>query len=320
MPCDPVSSMETSQSTKPPGAFSGIMVRIVLTVSILALMWVCLRMVSLTVHFVPDATRMDDESLYPGAGSMKADSVAEKRARFPLPLFPGARNAEFGEMLFNGKPFFRCDYEVIAPAERVLQYYRSQLMSAGWRDVTEESVRQAAIVQQPEQHEILDFQNETFLRYYDNMMRTQASFSKPGRHILIAVKDGRKSWASQVGIHYIEYGSPGELSHDLQRMLGLEGDMLKSDGPATFSQTMGSQKAETTIRTSRSGPEDFCRSLVNDFLRQGWREVDIPEKAASPNAGQTACLVNDNQMLLVHVTRDAQNKLSRAIMTRLGSP
>jgi len=294
-----------------------IILRVSLTGVVLVLLWMGIRLIAL-VHGMTEAPGYTSEhATKPNTEAKRAALRAEQTARFPLPLFPGAQEPEFGEMEFNARPFFRCDYDVSASPEEVLYFYRHQLNARGWRDITEDAVRQAAIMQQPEQQGVLDFQNETFLRFYDHMMKTQASFSRSGGHVHVVVKPGAFSWSTRVGITYIEYSSPGELSQELQRSLGVGGYDQPNAGPATFAQNLGGQRAETTILTSRLLPGDYRNDLVQQYRNEGWMEMEGPVPAGSEEAF-VGSLVKDKQMVFMNITYDPQQEVSRAVITTMG--
>lgn len=294
-----------------------IALRVSLTVVVLVLLWMGIRLIALVHGMTESPGHASEPNLAPFAGSALAEERAEQRARFPLPLFPGAQDPEFGEMEFNARPFFRCDYDVSARPEEILFFYRNQLSARGWRDITEDAIRQAAIMQQPEQQGVLDFQNETFLRFYDHIMKTQASFSRSGGHVQVVVKPGAQSWSTRVGITYIEYSSPGELSQELQRSLGVGGIDQPNSGPATFAQNLGGQRAETTILTSRLLPGDYRNDLVDQYRNEGWVEIDVPVPVGSEEAF-IGSLVRDKQMIFLNVTYDPKQEVSRAVISTMG--
>lgn len=300
-----------------PGAKVVLVLRILLTLLALYFLWLCVKFAVLSNRITMDSVyREHPESIYQRTHSEKP-TMEEQRARFPLPLFPGMQNPEFGEMELNGHPFFRVDFDVSARPERILHYYRQQLVSCGWHDITEEAIRKAAMTENPYQEGVLDLQNEAFLRNYDHMMRTQATFTKWGAHATVAVKDGGHPWLTRVGIHYIEYGSPQQLAQELEQSLGIGEQGIDPDHPTTFSQNMGAQRAETTLLTSADPPEVFCQSLVSESLADGWRELDLPQRGNARDDGRSAFLMADNKLLFIQVSFDPEKQVSRAVMTRM---
>jgi hypothetical protein len=251
------------------------------------------------------------------AEAARRAEVADQRARFPLPLFPGAQEPEFGEMEFNGRPFARCDYDVSASPRDVLSFYRDQLAVRGWKDITEDFIRQSSVVQDGEGVGFLDFQNEQFLRFYDHMMNTQATFSRDGGHVQIAVEPGELPWMTRVGVMYVQYGSPEQLSSDLLNTLTGGGRDQPDAGPATFAQNLGDQRAETTILTSRLPPGDYRDDLLLHYRETGWTDL-APPSPVGANTPLTGSLIKGDQMVFLNVTFDPAHEVSRAVITTMG--
>ena len=294
-----------------------VLLRAALTLVVVVLLWMGFRLIMLVHRMTAAPGYTTDHTAMPHPEVYRAEQIADQRSRFPLPLFPGARDPEFGEMEINGRPFFRCDYDVSARPEEVLNFYRHQLIAGGWRDLTEDAIRQAAIMQRPEQQGVLDFQNETFLRYYDHMMKTQASFSRSGAHVQVVVKAGALPWSTRVGITRVEYDSPEELARDLERALGAGGSDQPDTGPATFAQNLGDQRAETTILTSRLPPGDYRDDLLLHYRETGWTDLAPPSPVAA-NAPLTGSLIKGDQMVFLNVTFDPEHEVSRAVITTMG--
>lgn len=295
-----------------------IVLRVALTLVVVIVLGLALKLSAL-IHSISssEAGYLTRETTTRNPDEIHMDDVADRRARFPLPLFPGAQDPEFGEMEFNGHPFARCDYDVSASSLDVLLFYREQLNARGWRDITEDFIRQSSLVQDDERMDFLDFQNEQFLRFYDHMMNTQATFSRDGGHVQIAVEPGERPWTTRVGVMYVQYGSPEQLSRDLQQSLTGGGLDQPFAGPATFAQNLGNQRAETTILTSRLPPGDYRNDLVVQYRDAGWSELDV-RPADESDSSHVGSLIKGDQMVFLNVTFDPEHEVSRAVITTMG--
>ena len=73
----------------------------------------------------------------------------------------------------------------------------------------------------------------------------------------------------------------------------------------------------TRIQTSTLSARKMRDSIVRDYVRDGWKEVDLPPKVAEAN-GYSACLIRGQDMLILNADHDPETKQSRAIVTVMG--
>jgi hypothetical protein len=307
-----------SRSASPIAVRSTIdrILRLGLTLAVGVLVWNCFLMYRLmqnTRDIDAYAGRPDRYSVRPQTPAERQEQI---RADFPLPLYPGAREMEFGRTDINGEPFYRCEYDVRASGERVLQFYRQRLKGAGWMDTSDALLERGLRASEESPAGILGLQDEAFLRYYDHQKKTQATFIRRGASTMVAVAPGERRGFTRVGVRYSTIGDPVELA----RLLGeaLAGDAPGKGPPVEFSQSFGpGETMRTRIHTGTQSARKMRDNLVNRYLREGWTQVDLPREVAQAD-GYSACLIRGRYMIVVNATRNLETRQSRAIVTTMG--
>lgn len=310
-------------SQKPESAAPGrsgfeIGVRIALTLAVGVFVWNCVRMfnlVRITSAVEPYVATSDRQFMdTPWTPQERQRRI---RADFPLPLYPGAKDEEFGQLHMNENPFFRCDYEVAATTEDVLRFYRQRLGRGGWRDTTDDLLAQSSLSQDtPSRPGVLDLQDETFLRYYDHVKRTQATFTRRGAFATIVVDQGSRPYLTRVGIRHMEGGGPEEFARELAGIM--DPSENGSERPLIFSQQFGARESlQTRILTSRKSAKTMRDQMSASYVDKGWTRVEMPPEA-EPKDGFGACLIRGQEMVILHANRDPESRGSKVIVTVLG--
>jgi hypothetical protein len=238
----------------------------------------------------------------------------------PFPLFPGARDLDHGRIDLNGKPFYRCEYDVSAAPARVLRYYSGHYRRRGWRDTTEETLGIALRPSPRNAYRVVDLQNEALLRRYDHLKRTQASFARGDRYVLVAAKEGDRPWRCRVGIQYSEVGSPKRFAAELDRSLGLSGRASSSPQPFTFTQRYGTGEAQTEIFRSRRSSGALYADLVQRYRYAGWKLLPLPRQRDADGPGRHACFMRSDEMAMLNVLPGPRGRGAQAMITTLRNP
>ncbi len=214
-------------------------------------------------------------------------------------------------MLINERSLFRCDYDAHASPEQVLNYYRRWFHGQGWQDMTEAMISPDAAVLGRVAGVPFNPQNEEYLRFYDRLMRTQASFQKGQRHVMISTQPQRRTRTTRVGLQYSEHGSPEEFSSMMARSLGLEQSRQPDPRGLRFSQMSETTRARTAIHQSRKPPESFYAELLSYYQREGWTSFDASDLAP----GLQTVLTRGRETGFLFVSAKESGKGSTAMFT-----
>ena len=239
-------------------------------------------------------------------------------ADFPLPIYVGAQNAEYGQMEFNGIPIHRCEFEVHANAWQILDYYRRQLKARGWREPAADLLENALAAEAQGAGSAELLQNETLLRDLDRRLEREANFTRSGWHARVDVGPGTPPAPSRVGIQVVGAESPEALADVLRHLVSGAGDGVEYPPPASFSQKLGDQQAHTTLRVRPESPARVAAELIAEYEAGGWTLAGPTPTAPNAPNSRSAVMTRAEQMLFLHVAYDEESGLSRALVSVLG--
>ncbi len=242
--------------------------------------------------------------------------TAQPSAHF-WPHFPGSGTAVEHLMVIDGENVVSEYWETMASASEVLDYYREQMASRGWHDVTE-----SELGLEPETQvlggEKNSLQNEAYLRIYEQKMETCLILRRDPWSMQIDVEPGSTARQRRVSFFAVSHPSVQEFSG---RMAGrLASASAGTDEGAAFesSETSGGVTYETTMRSSGKTPEAFFAVMLESLTRRGWRmQIELPVKPSKEGTVEKFALLEgkDGYACLI-VTPKPDGRGSSAIFTR----
>lgn len=242
-------------------------------------------------------------------------AAARVPTRTPWPSFPGSGGRQVTSVNVNGIPFINDTIELSASRDRILGFYRSRMGRLGWKDTTEEYFRL-----QPEAVNCSglprSLQNESYLRHYDEILRSNLVLQRGDESLHIRLEPGSKRNRKQVLFSYMGAASLNDFSNDLAERTRKSKRSRRHQPWVESSQVMGPDLYTTRMFRSRLGPQRHYEQLVTRLEDQGW--TTMPESrqvAAETGAKHFAYLSRGGEFAMVFVRHSTEGAGSYGMMT-----
>lgn len=232
----------------------------------------------------------------------------------PIPMMPGAKRPTGVKMNFNGGDFIRVEFDTHARFSDVLRFYRNWLRQRGWSDWVEDSYRPRHGGSFQEIPGLPGgMQNESLLRFYDQMQRNQLNFAKGDKRVSVFAKPSEdRPYGNRIALQYMEKGSPAAITRGRGRK--------RYQPIMQFSERMGKDVMRTSFIQDRTKPAEFHRVLVSRFRRQGWETATVPYPKGRELPDHYTQMGRGPDSLYLQVMPNSEAKGSIATITTVSSP
>ena len=264
--------------------------KVLLTVMAVAVLLTSLKL-ALTAQSLLDFSRSQppppsflSSSPHPSGGN---DSVS-----VPWPEFPHSGPRRVRTSLINRVRTITDGWTTSAPVADVLAYYRDQMLSRGWRDVTEETYSL-----QPQRHQDLNSAGaELFAADYRKIMDSTLVLTSGQWTMHIVAAPSQRLPQNLVAIYAIEAPSLKEFSDALQATFA-----PNASKPLEALQQKGGQVYRTSISARDQPTAEAFRQELAALEAQGWHSlVVLPAQHGHP--GQFSWLVKGGDYMGLSVS------------------
>lgn len=184
--------------------------------------------------------------------------------------------------VFNGVHILTESWQSSASPAEIMAFYRLQMPSRGWSDVTEETFHLA-----PEGHGDgaagRAAQSENYLRAYRDIMDSNLVLTKGSWNVHFTVGRGSDRKAlTAVKILAAEVSSFQELTDRMASATALGSKGSRSSGGLDMVEEQPSEHYHTRVRTVRTSPVEAFQSQLAALKAEGWATVvEVPAKPST---------------------------------------